>query len=110
MSLTDLAAIRRAFADGKVMFGPHARREMAAENPTLLPAEIEQAVSGGEVIEDYPDDARGPCCLILGFSSRGRPIHTVVTAARPEVFVITAYVPDPQRWDDYRRRRMEGRS
>ena len=110
MSPADLDAIRHALAGGKVVFGPHARREMAGENPTLLPAEIEEAVAGGEIIEDYPDDPRGPCCLILGFSGPGRPVHTVVTAARPEVFVITAYVPDPRRWEDYRRRRTGGKA
>jgi len=30
--------------------------------------EIEEAIWGGTVIESYPDDPRGPCCLILGLS------------------------------------------
>ena len=28
--------------------------------------ELEQAISIGEIIEDYPTDPRGPSCLILG--------------------------------------------
>lgn len=72
--MANLEAIRSALANGKAIFGPHARREMARENPTLKPAEIEEAVAG------------------------------------PEVFIITAYVPDPLRWEDYRRRWTGGKS
>ena len=39
-------------------------------------ADLEEALSGEcEVIEDYPDDKYGPSCLLLGFTSTGRPLH-----------------------------------
>jgi len=36
--------------------------------------DIEQAVKRGTIIENYPEDRRGPSCLILGFIGK-RPHH-----------------------------------
>ena len=61
--------------------------------------DIEQAVKTGTIIEDYPQDQRGPTCLILGFVGR-RPLHVVcgrLDAA--ELLIITAYEPDPMEWE-----------
>ena len=66
--------------------------------------EIEQAVIVGEIIEQYPHDKYGPSCLILGFTSVGRPLH-VQCSLPPDVKIITAYEPDPNEWLDNRVRR-----
>lgn len=72
-------------------------------------AELEQAISNqSEVIEDYPNDKYGPSCLILGFTSDGRPLHIQCGyPTRPLVKVITVYEPDPALWIDLRVRRIE---
>ena len=51
--MADLEAIRNAIANGKIVFCLHARKEMAGENPALLPAEIEEAIAGVGIIEGY---------------------------------------------------------
>ena len=59
-----------------------------------------------EVIEDYPDDERGPSCLILGFTRSGRALHFQVSyPTRPILKVITLYEPDPDLWVDFKRRK-----
>ena len=70
-------------------------------------ADLEEALSGEfEVIEDYPDDKYGPSCLLLGFTSIGRPLHVVCSyPSRPLVKIITLYEPDPDEWTDNRIRR-----
>ena len=69
-------------------------------------AEIREAVAGGEVIEDYPDDKYGPSCLLLGFTSIGRPLHIQIGYSASELLkVITLYEPDPIEWVDFRTRR-----
>lgn len=69
-------------------------------------AEIREAVAGGEVIEDYPDDKYGPSCLLLGFTSAGRPLHIQIGYSTQELLkVITLYEPDPSEWVDFRTRR-----
>jgi hypothetical protein len=52
----------------------------------------------GEIIEDYPNDARGHGCLMLGTGDSGRPVHVVCTPKAEYLAVITAYLPDPKEW------------
>lgn len=59
-----------------------------------------------EVIENYPEDKYGPSCLLLGFTSAGRPLHVACSyPSRPLVKIITLYEPDPEEWTDNRIRR-----
>jgi hypothetical protein len=68
--------------------------------------DIEEAIRNGVIIEDYPDDPRGPSGLILG-RSRGRTLHVVCGRLEEEqILIITAYEPDPTEWQsDWRTRR-----
>ena len=77
-----------------------------AEERRITPVEVEEALlaDGSEIIEDYPDDARGPSCLILGWTRKRRPLHIQVSYP-PMVFVITVYEPTADRWISYRTRR-----
>ena len=62
--------------------------------------DLESAIQTGEIIEDYPDDPRGPSCVVFGLASDGRPVHLVI-GLLPGGWVrfITVYVPDPARWE-----------
>jgi len=88
----------------KLLFLPHAVKQMARPACMISPAEVERAIVEGEVIEEYPEDVRGPSCLMLG-SGDGRPIHVVCAPKEEYLAVVTAYVPDPSQWSpDFRRR------
>ena len=68
--------------------------------------EVREAVSAGEVIEDYPSDKYGPSCLIYGRTASGRPVHVQCSyPSRPLIKIITTYEPDPTRWQDFKTRR-----
>lgn len=68
--------------------------------------ELREAVAGGEIIEDYPEDKYGPSCLVLGFTQAGRPLHIQCSyPSRPLVKIITLYEPDPTEWIDFKVRR-----
>lgn len=69
--------------------------------------EMEQAIGIlGEMIEDYPEDKHGPSCLILGFTSAGRPLHVQCSyPTRPLIKIITLYEPDPKLWVEHRFRK-----
>lgn len=67
---------------------------------------VREALTGGERIEEYPDDTPLPSYLILGTS--GRILHVVAAddPDRNETIVITTYEPDPAEWAaDFRTRR-----
>lgn len=81
----------------------HAEKERYAEGITIH--DLQEAVSNGLILEDYPDDPRGPSCLVLGYS-RERPIHIVCAYAREKwLRIITVYLPRPPKWIDEKTRR-----
>lgn len=42
----------------------HAEKERYAEDISIN--DLETAIYNGDILEDYPDDPRGPSCRILG--------------------------------------------
>jgi len=72
----------------------------------ITPREVESVISGSEVIEDYPEDARGHSCLMLGHGQANRAIHVVCSPKADYLAIITAYEPDSELWSaDFRKRR-----
>jgi hypothetical protein len=68
--------------------------------------EVRSVVLLGEIIEDYPEDARGHSCLMLGTGELGRAVHVVCAPKDDYLAVITAYLPEKQEWSpDFRTRR-----
>jgi len=74
----------------------HAHQEMLDEGITL--DEVLQALGSAEVLEDYSEHRRGACCLALGFTQAGRPLHVVCTTAQPTLIIITVYEPRAPKW------------
>jgi hypothetical protein len=68
--------------------------------------EIREAGKDARIIESYPDDKYTASCLLLGFTSAGRPLHLQVSLADNTVVkIITVYEPDEKEWVDYYQRR-----
>ena len=97
----------RDAAQKRLLFLPHAIRQMSRPLRMISSTEVEAAVSRGEVIENYPNDPRGPSCLMLGFGEEGgRAVHVVCSPKDEYLAIITAYLPDPGQWsEDFRQRR-----
>ena len=96
----------RQAAKKKLLFLPHAIRQMSRPERMITPQEVERVVMTGELVEDYPHDNRGHSCLLLGFGEADRIIHVVCSPKEDYLAVITAYLPNPDQWSpDYRRRR-----
>ena len=91
-----LARIQALSAAGEVRVTQHGQQEMAEEDTTL--GEVLQAIAAGQVLENYPDHRRGPCCLVYGRTVQGRPLHILCTSVQPVVIVITVYEPRPPKW------------
>ncbi|MBN1876425.1 MAG: DUF4258 domain-containing protein [Anaerolineae bacterium] len=83
----------------------HTMRQMARPERMIAPEDVLAVISHGEVIEDYPEDARGHSCLILGFDMRNRPVHVVCAPKDEYLAIITAYIPERALWSsDFRQR------
>lgn len=90
--------LRQKIARGALEYSLHAVQQLVARN--ITPEEVTEAILAGEVIEDYPQDKYGPSCLVLGRTLDRRSLHVQCThPSRPLVKVITAYEPDPTKWD-----------
>ena len=70
--------------------------------------EVIMAIANGEIIEDYPEDFRGPSCLVLGYTGLGIPVHAVCGLdPSGTLIIITFYFPEPPKWVDERIRGKE---
>ncbi|MBU1261619.1 DUF4258 domain-containing protein [bacterium] len=68
--------------------------------------EVKDVLEDGEIIEHYPDDPRGESCLMYAIARTGRPIHIVCSPKEDYLAIVSAYIPDLERWkEDYRTRR-----
>lgn len=92
-------------AEKRILFLPHAIRQMTHPDRMIAPEDVIETVLNGEIIEDYPSDVRGHSCLVLGFDAAQRPIHVVCAPKVDYLAIITAYIPDRKMWSaDFRRR------
>jgi hypothetical protein len=99
----DLDLLKKRIRDNRYRLTEHADRER--ENDGIEIKELKRALLECELLEDYPDDPRGPSCLTLGFDSQGRPIHIVCTIDKNDVaLIITVYIPSKPKWLNPRQR------
>lgn len=98
--------IRALVAQREVRISEHGYDELAADG--ILVREVIAGIDAAELLEDYPDYAKGPCVLALQHDDAGSPVHAVwgiPRGKRSPAVLVTAYRPDPGRWsDDFRRR------
>ena len=101
-----LEEVRGLVARGEVRVSLHGYEELAADR-----VEVRDVIDGLEtaiVVEDYPTYPKGPCVLVLERDSAHQPIHVVWGIAAGQsspAVVVTAYRPDPAKWDETWQRR-----
>lgn len=98
-----LRRIQKQVAMQAIRVTRHAQEEMEAEQITL--DEVLVAIADGQILEDYAEHRRGPCCLLYGRTYRERPLHVVCTTAHTLLIIITVYEPSPPKWVNPTQRR-----
>jgi hypothetical protein len=99
----EIDIIREKVLNGEYEFRVHALKR--ANLRDINPLDVKQAVLTGEVIEDYPNDPRGPSCLVCGKGRDGDYLHVVCGLSHERIWIITVYHPDIKEWLEYRTRR-----
>ena len=107
MTLSETLSQIQALVDrGEIRISLHGYDELAADQISVR--DVVGGLKDAILIEDYPDYPKGPSCLVLQRDGAGQLIHVVwgIPAGRvsPAV-VITAYRPDPAKWDESGKRR-----
>ena len=90
----------------QIVFSVHAALRMSKWS--IDEEDIQSVVDTGEAIEEYPHALPLPCQLMMGLT-KGRYIHVVVAKieAKKRAIIITAYVPDPAKWEPGLRNRRK---
>ena len=87
MALTeDLAMFQRLILESarqKILFLPHAIRQMSRPDRMITVPDVRRVVTSGEIIENYLEDARGHSCLLVGADRQGRWIHVLAEITIP---------------------------
>jgi len=99
--------VRVLVSTGEVRISEHGYDELAEDS--LTAREVLGGIVDAALVEEYPDYPKGSCVLMLQKDKTGLPIHVVWGIPKghnkPAV-LITAYRPDPERWDEsFMRRR-----
>src|SRR5690606_14292489 len=93
--------VRALINAGDVRISEHGYDELA--NDALTAREVLNGIQHAIVIEEYPNYPKGHCALFLQKDKMDTPIHVVWGIPKgydkPAV-LITAYRPDPERWDE----------
>ena len=96
-NLLDIEHVRSLVRQGNVVWRDHAIKRLRERKITR--EDVRNAIFNGEIIEDRPDDVPTPCCLILGANLKGKYLHVICGMIDGIVFIISAYYPDPDRWE-----------
>jgi len=96
--------IAELIKSGEILISHHARVRMFERNVST--DNLITIISLGEIIEEYSDDDPCPSVLILAFID-AVAYHTVIALCTDHIRVITVYIPEQDKWIEYRRRRNE---
>jgi hypothetical protein len=94
----DEEGVGDAVESGRVIWRAHALQRMLLRGVTR--DDVKGILLGGEVIERYDEDSPFPSALILG-TVADRRLHVVAAwdGVGRQVYVISAYEPDEQRFE-----------
>lgn len=103
-----LNVVRQLIRTGSVRVSEHGYDELADDGITVK--EVLDGIENAQIVEEYPDYPKGKCILLLQKDKRDNPVHVLWGIPKgydkPAV-LITAYRPDPKRWDPSFLRRIE---
>lgn len=69
-------------------------------------SDIKTVLMNGDIIEQYEDDTPFPSCLVMGLTISGKFLHVVCGIGDGMIYVITAYYPSLDKFeDDYKTRK-----
>ena len=89
-----------------IILTQHSRKRLAERGIQIQ--DVCKAIRSGEIIEDYPEDFPFPSCLILGGCGE-RFLHVCASIHENMIYLITAYIPGPQKWQGDLKTRKDDR-
>lgn len=103
--MIDIMRLRHYFTEDKVFMTQHASERCRQRG--IKQKDIRNAVMMGEIIEQYPEDFPFPSCLIFGYAVDNKIIHVVMSDEGSGGRVITAYIPNTEKFAEDLKTRKE---
>ena len=101
----DLQLIKTLCADEKLRWTNHIFLRLVQRDISM--EDVQNAILSGEIIEDYPTDYPPPSCLIYGYTLSGKVLHVVAGMDHTSVYIITAYFPSSEKFQEDLKTRRE---
>lgn len=98
MNAIDLRIVQQLCNDDTMLLTKHAA--IRCRERRIYFDDIKHAIKSGEIIEQYPSDYPYPSCLILGVTINGKPLHVVCAPVDDMLWIITAYYPDTNTFEN----------
>ena len=96
--MIDIERLREYYKSDKIVITNHAKERCRQRG--IRQKDIKNCIMSGEVIEQYPDDFPHPSCLIFGYAIDKRVIHVVISDSGEYSKIITAYIPNTEKFED----------
>jgi hypothetical protein len=84
----------------RILVSHHGYDELAADG--IIIRDILSSIKNAVIVEEYPNYPKGPWILVLQKDRDNQPVHVVWGIPKGKKFpavLITAYRPDPKRWE-----------
>jgi len=94
----DIADLQKLCHDRSIKWTVHVLARLQERG--IEPSDVKHCITTGRIIEQYPDDYPYPSCLVLGAAVNGNVLHVVVGVGEGYLWLITAYYPDPLKWNE----------
>jgi len=102
--MINIAKIKSLCDNGALRWTNHVLVRLIQRNISMN--DVVCALYNGEIIELYPADYPHPSCLVLGYMLDNEFIHVVCGLGKEELWLITAYRPNPSEWtEDFKLRK-----
>ena len=102
----DIEKIREACILRKIKWSVHVAARMAERD--IKRSDVINCIMNGEIIEHYINDYPYPSCLIFGYTLRNRVIHVVLGYDGENVYIVTAYYPNTDKFEADLKTRRKG--
>jgi hypothetical protein len=105
MKRIDIETIKELSASGRIQWTSHALVRIFQRN--IPQKDIKKALADGEIIEQYEEDYPYPSCIVLGPKRGANNLHVVCGIGDEKLWIITAYKPDREIWDESLKQRRD---
>lgn len=99
--ISTLESVQRLVGNNEVRISDHGWNKLETDDISLR--DVVAGLAEAVVVEDYPDARRGPSVLVLQQDPTYKPVHIlwgIPKGHRSPAVLVTAYRPDPSKWDE----------